>query len=252
MLNFLFVISMHLLPLILILIPFLLLFDINLKTSSPSSSSAPNLDVLEENLNNLIKENTSSNHIINLTKDLTKDLKKNLSSYTLPHKHKIKKYSFFQHIFSLIKNKTKDEKIIKVLHYYFPSCATSHLYAMLKSFKVFLNIIKRNEHLKSLENSLNQNNLKPTLYFLEQKLQQLLTLSKTTSSPKANQKITLQATLYSLIFASFSEFYSKDLTLSVLNLAQKLSPELFEFWHTPIPLIKNQQVISTSNFIKKK
>lgn len=248
MLNFLFVIAMHLLPLILILIPFLLLFDVSLKNSSPSSStSSQNLDILEENLKNLIKENSSSNHLINLTKDL----KKNLSSYTLPPKHNIKKYPFFQHIFSLIKNKTKDEKIIKILRIYFPSCATSHLYAMLKSFKVFLNIIKQNENTKQLENSLNKNNLKPTLYFLEQKLQHLLKLSKTATTPKEHHIITLKASLYSLVFASFSEFYSKDLTLSVLNLAQKLSPELFEFWHNTKVLTQNQQVISTSNFIKK-
>ena len=159
--NFLFVIIMHLLPLILILIPFLLLFDVSLKNSSPSSStSSPNLNTLEENLKKLIKENSSSNHLINLTKDLQKDLKKNLSSYTLPTQNNIKKYPFFQHIFSLIKNKTKDEKIIKILRIYFPSCATSHLYAMLKSFKVFLNIIKQEKHSR-------QNRIKQILSFLQ-------------------------------------------------------------------------------------
>ena len=41
--------------------------------------------------------------------------------------------------------KAEDDKIIRILRHYFKTSSTTHLYAMLKSYKVFLHIIKNDK-----------------------------------------------------------------------------------------------------------
>lgn len=229
--NFLFVIGMHLLPLFLIIIPFLLFFDISLKKSKKTPPPTPqkNLQELEENLQTLINENTTNTKIHQLSYELKQTNPK------APHHKTIKKlktHHFFQHIFSLIKNHTKDEKIIKILRSYFPSFSTNHLYGMLKSFKIYLNLIKTTPQKSRLESSLNQNDLTPTLLFLEKRLTTLLT-TLNQNHPQSSPKINNLATIYCLVFASFSEFYSKELSTHILKLATTLSPQLLNRWYTP-------------------
>lgn len=252
--NLAYIISSHLLPFILLLIPFFLLFDVSLKTTNSSlkkhsddNKEKLNTKDLENKLKHLIEENHQKELSNNLITTLSNKPQKIISSYINTDKPSSKGFHFFQHIFSLIKNRTPDEKIIKTLRLYFPSCASSHLFAMLKSFKAYLNILQHTPHSKYLINSLNNNNLKPTLIFLEQRLSSLLNelhQNKTDDlSPKAAK--------YCLIFASFSEFYSKDLTLKILNLAQNLSPTLFKEWHQGLTKQKERKIPFSATIYKK-
>ena len=227
---------MHLLPFILILIPFLLFFDISLKNASspPKTSETQNLKELEQNLRQLINKNSTDLKIQKLSQSIKQNTQKRNLNYQNTPKRALKGYHFFQHIFSLIKNNTKDEKIIKILHSYFPSSANAQLYAMLKSFKTFLNLLKTTPQASILETSLNQNNITPTLFFLEERLNKLLTTLKTENNLNSKEKLTKLATIYSLVFACFLNFYSKELTNQILKLAETLSPELYFNWHLPL------------------
>lgn len=253
--NLLFLISSHLLPFIVLLIPFFLLFDVSLKTNKTKSTPLPpqptslqlNTQKLEQKLKLLLEQNHQNHLSSNLITTLENKPLKTISSYLNTSIKNLHGFHFFQHIFSLIKNNTPDEKILKTLRLYFPSSASSHLNAMLKSFKAFLNILKTTPQAKHLETSLYHNNLKPTLLFLERHLQILLTKLNQENSPTIND----EACKYCLIFASFSEFYSKDLTSKILKLSKTLSPTIFNQWHEPISFKKNNNLPLSSTLYKK-
>ena len=233
MLNFLFIIFMHLLPLILFLIPFLLLFDISLKSSKKKTALPPTpaLNELEERLNLLITKNKINNQTQNLSQNLEQTSTNTISQYISLDKKKLNGFHLFQLIFNYIKNQAEDEKIIKILRHYLPTSSTSHLYAILHSYKVFLNIIQKDPTSKKLLTDLFQNDVKSTLIYLEEKLH--LKLSELTKTPAAMQPLIInQAVIYAMIFATFSEFYDKTITLKILKLAKELSPNLFKYWHT--------------------
>lgn len=225
---------MHLIPLILLLIPFLLIFDITLKgknkTNKEETPPTINTNELEKELSLLIANTWQQNNIANLQKELEKTSSKTISSYMLLDKKNLKGFHLFQLIYTLIKNKSDDKKIIKILSHYFPTTSTSHLYAILQSYKTFLKISQNDSIQKQLINDLNKNNVKTTLYYLEKKLH--AKLLKASSLPPSMQELAInEATAYALTFASFSEFYDHKTTIKILNIANKLSPEIFKYWH---------------------
>lgn len=232
--NFLFILTMHLIPLILLLIPFLLLFDVSLKSNKKTPTEpTQKIDTteLEKQLSTLITNNQHQNNISNLQKELEKTSSKTISSYLLLDKKKLKGFHLFQLIFTLIKNKSNDEKIIRILSHYFPTTSTSHLYAILQSYKTLLKISQKDNIQKELIKDLNQNNIKSTLNYLEKKLH--TKLIKASSLPPSLQKLAINdAVIYALTFASFAEFYDSKTTLKILNIANQLSPETFKYWHT--------------------
>ena len=247
MLNFLFILILHLIPLILLLIPFLLLFDVSLKSSKknlpPKDTPTTNTKELEDKLNNLITLNQNSNHLTNLQKELEKTKSQTIASYMMTNTKKLKGFHLFQLIFTMIKNKSDDQKIIKVLHHYLPSCSNSHLYALLKSLKTFLKITHLDNTQQQLLKDLYNNKLQSTLIYLEKKLNSKL-LKANSSTPSMQKLIIDEAAIYGLIFASFSEFHDPQITAKILELTNSLSPEIFTYWHS-VP--KN----SASNIIKK-
>lgn len=235
--NFLFVILLHIIPLLLLSIPFFLLFDVRLKhprkATSPAIPKTPplNINELEEKLKNLIETNKLNAKTDTLVQELQKTSTHTIAAYLELNKKDLKGFHLFQLIFSLIKNNAEDQKIIKILRHYLPSCATSHLYALLHSFKVFLNISERDGTKKDLIRELNQNRVRTTLLYLEKKINQ--TLNAVASAPPAKQQSVIDtAAIYGLIFAAFAEFYDNDSTEKILRLANFLSPELFKYWHT--------------------
>lgn len=233
MLNFLFILIIHLIPLILLLIPFLLLFDVSLKSSKKTTKTENqplNTKELEDKLTKLIKTNQNSNSLTNLQKELEKTKSKTIASYMMTNTQKLHGFHLFQLIFSMIKNKADDQKIIKVLHHYLPSCSNSHLHALLKSLKTFLKITSADNVQKSLLKDLYNTKLQSTLLYLERKLN--AKLLKLSSSPPSMQKLILdEATIYGLILASFTEFYDTNTTVKILELTNSLSPEIFTYWH---------------------
>ena len=130
-------------------------------------------------------------------------------------------------VFSLIKNDASDEKIIKILRHYLPSCSTAHIYALLKSCKFFLNTYSAN---KRLQHDLNQNHLKSSLLYLEQKISQ--TLNQIPLAPVSLQTdLAEKAATECLVFAAFAQFYNSTATEKILRLAYLLSAQTFITWH---------------------
>ena len=232
MLEFILTIITHLIPLILISIPFLILYNLHLKNKSQQNANKePDINELENKLKDLIEKNNTQANTNELANNLEKTTSNTISSYLNINKKHLKGFHFFQLIFSLIKNNTNDKKIIKILHHYFPSCANSHLQAMLNSFKHFLNITAKDNIQKHLLKDLYDNKIRSTLLYLEQKINS--TINRLPYSPSyQHQAIINQATIYGLIFATFSEFYNHDSTITILKLSQNLSPELFKYWHS--------------------
>lgn len=247
MLNFLFVVMMHLLPLILLLIPFLLLFDVSLKKNKKEEKKCdkiePNVNELEEKLNHLIQNNQKRVKFDNLHKELKNTSTQNISAYINLNKKDLKGFHLFQIIFSLIKNKSEDEKIIRILRHYLPTVATTHLYAMLNSYKVFFKISKEDGVQKELMVGLNSNNVRGTLIYLENKIQGKLK-EATMVEPSLQQMVINDAVIYGLVFASFAEFYDNDATVKILRLCNELSPELFKYWHTIPKYCKDYVVLN--------
>ncbi len=241
-LNLLAIFLLHLAPLMLLFIPVILLIRSN-QRQLEQSKPEPNINELEEKLNKLLEKNHHSNKLATLKNELQNSSSSTISGYIKMDKRDLKGFHLFQLIFSLIKNKTEDTKILKILHQYLPSCANAHLYAMLNSFKLFLNISQKDGVQKALLKDLNNNKVRSTLLYLERKLNQ--TLSETASVPPAMQSIYLdQAVIYGLIFASFSEFYDRTATEKILRLTSQMSPELFKYWHQ-IPKIVASNYIET-------
>lgn len=253
MLNFIGLVFLHLAPLLILAIPFLLFFDITLKRKQnkpliqDTYQEKPDITELEKKLQNLLETNNKKSNMQNLQKDLTQSSTNTISAYIKLNKKDLKGFHLFQLIFSMIKNNTEDEKLIKILRHYLPSCATTHLYAMLHSFKVFLNISKKDGVQKRLMRDLNNNRVRTTLIYLEKKLNQ--TLNQVPSSTPAMQQLIIdKAVVYGLVFAAFSEFYDNTATEKILKLANAISPQLFKYWHQ-IPTFsqpKSSQTIKNS------
>ncbi len=230
--HFLLTILLYLIPLMLLMIPFLLVFDVSLKKHhSPTiKQPTPDMNELELRLKKLLENNHKSAQINTLQQELQNSKTNHVAAYIKLNKEDIQEFHLFQLIFSLIKNNAEDEKIIKILRHYLPSCATTHLYAILHSFKVFLNISYHDGKQKDLLKDLNQNRVRTTLLYLEQKINQ--TLNSVASAPPAMQQLIIdRAVVYGLVFAGFCEFYDNDATEKILRLAQQLSPEIFKYWH---------------------
>ncbi len=249
--NFLFVVLMHLIPLALLAIPFLLLFDVTLKSrrqtthSAPLNKDEPNMEELEKKLKKLLENNQMSDKINALQQELQTSRSNTVAAYIKLNKEDLKGYHLFQIVFSLIKNNAEDRKIIKILRHYLPSCATTHLYAILHSFKIFLNISAADGVQKELLNDLNHNRVRTTLLYLERKLNQ--TLNQVPNVPPAMQQMIIdKAVVYGLVFASFCEFYDNEATEKILRLSHMLSPELFKYWHTVPTNGKEEYVIKNS------
>ncbi len=234
--HFLLIVLLHLIPLALLLIPFLLLFDVSLKGSRRQQDvlvqkeKKPDMHELENRLNKLLENNHKSAQIDTLQKELKNTKTNTVAAYIKLNKEDIRGFHLFQLVFSLIKNNAEEAKIIKILRHYLPSCATSHLYAILHSFKVFLNISARDGRQKELLRDLNHNRVRTTLLYLEQKINQ--TLNQVSSAKPAMQQLIIdRAVVYGLVFAGFCEFYDNDATEKILRLANMLSPEIFKYWH---------------------
>ena len=230
--HFLLTILLHLIPLALLMIPFLLLFDVTLKSrkNTPSAPQKPDMHELETRLQKLLENNHISAQINTLQQELQNSKSNTVAAYIKLNKEDLKGFHLFQLIFALIKNNAEDEKIIKILRHYLPSCATTHLYAILHSFKVFLKISARDGKQKELLRDLNHNKVRTTLLYLEHKINQ--TLNLVPSAPPAMQQLNIdRAVVYGLVFAGFCEFYDNDATEKILRLAYKLSPEIFKYWH---------------------
>ena len=168
--NLLGIFLLHLGPLLLLSIPIILLVR-GIKKSSiqPPQKLEPNINELEEKLKNLIEKNHITNTISNLKEDLKNSSSNTIGGYLKINKQDLKGFHLFQLIFSLIKNNAEDTKILKILRQYLPSCSNSHLYAMLNSFKVFLNISQKDNTQKILLKDLNNNKVRSTLLYLERK-----------------------------------------------------------------------------------
>lgn len=243
--HFVFVILLHIVPFLLLLIPFFLLFDVSLKNRGKTAQSTmqqkqePNMVNLEKKLKKLIENNQMNAQISTLQKELQQTKSNTVSAYINLNKEDLKGFHLFQLIFSLIKNNAEDEKIIKILHHYLPSCATTHLYAMLHSFKVFLNISYYDKTQKELLRDLNQNRVRTTLLYLEKKINQ--TLNQVPQVVPAMQQLIIdRAVVYGLVFASFCEFYDNAATEKILRLSSQLSPTVFKYWHQ-IPRYHQQE-----------
>lgn len=237
MLNILLTIMLHIIPLLLLLTPFLLFFDVSLKSSKKTVPPAepeiakPDIGELEKKLKKMLEDNQMSAKIDSLQQELKTSRSNTVAAYITLNKKDLKGFHLFQLIFSLIKNSEEDQKIIKILRHYLPSCATSHLYALLHSFKVFLNISRKDGTQKELLRDLNHNRVRTTLLYLEKKLNNAL--NQVASVPPAMQQLIIdRAVIYGLVFAAFAEFYDNDATEKILRLANVLSPSIFKYWHT--------------------
>lgn len=188
------------------------------------------MNELEARLKKLLENNHISSKINTLQQELQTSKSNTVAAYIKLNKKDLKGFHLFQLVFALIKNNAEDGKIIKILRHYLPSCATTHLYAILHSFKVFLNISARDGKQKELLRELNHNRVRTTLLYLEQKINQ--TLNLVPSAPPAMQQLIIdRAVVYGLVFAGFCEFYDNDATEKILRLAHMLSPEIFKYWH---------------------
>lgn len=234
-------------PLLLFIILGLLIYHTTRPAPSPAlNTQEPNLDELEEKLNQLLMQNRQDEKIEALHQELKSSKSNIIASYVQLNKKDLKGYHLFQLILSLIKNQAEDTKIIKILHHYLPSCATAHLYAMLKAYKKFLNLSKQDHCQKELLRDLNQNRLRSTLIYLETKLNQAINQVPLVP-PALQQQLINQAMIYGLIFASFSQFYNSSATQKILRLVASLTPELFQYWHL-LPQKKSLKKSSPSCF----
>lgn len=232
--------AMYVIPLLLITVPFLLLFDVSPKwRRKPARSTVrktaephrPDIAELELKLTQLLKDNQDIVQIDALRQKLQSTSTANTAAYLRLNKNSLKGFHLFQLIFSLIKNRAEDKKILKMLRHYLPSCATSHLQALLRSFKIFLDVSAADGRQKELLRDLNENRLRSTLLYLEQKMNRIL--NQIAALPPAMQQLMIdRAVAYGLVFAAFSEFYDTPATEKVLRLSYQLSPELFRYWHT--------------------
>lgn len=238
MFNLIFAYLPQLTPLLLLMAIGLLIYHITAASSATAQEtetpSEPDIDELEKKLEELLIQN----HLDEKKEDLQQQLKSSksntIASYLqLSHKD-LSGYHLFQLILSLIKNQAEDSKIIKIMHRYLPSCATSHLYAMLKAYKKFLNLSQNDNCQKKLISDLNRNHLRSTLIYLENKLNQIINQIPL-MPPALQQPLVNQAMIYGLTFASFSQFYNTNATEKILRLAAALTPELFQFWHQTPP-----------------
>lgn len=191
----------------------------------------PDIENLENNLRKLIENNKLAIDTYNLQQNLQNTSTHIIASYLQDGKKDLKGFHLFQLIFSLIKNKTDDAKIIKILRHYLPSSSTSSLYALLRSCKEFLNISHQDNKQKDLLKDINQNRLRTTLVYLQQKLNQIF--NQIPSTPLDQQKKLIDiAVIYGLIFASFCKFYNPKYSQKILQLTNTLSPKLFSYWHS--------------------
>ncbi len=227
--HFLFVVLLYMMPVILLITFLTLFFDISPRYKKENNDDE-DLDKLEEKLTQLIKNNELAEKQDNLYQELQKSDTNIISAYLNINKKSLKGFHLFQLLFSLIKNQADDNKIIKTLRHYLPSCSTSHLYALLRSCREFLKISAPDDHQKTLIRNLNQNKIYKTLIYLQQKLNQTLNLANK-KDPLEQQALIEAAAIYSIIFANFSQFYDSVITKKMLNLAQNLSPQIFNLWH---------------------
>lgn len=234
--HFIISLMLHLIPALIVITLFFLIFDVRFKSQTisdePPPTTEPDIDELEQKLQKLIENNNLDNKTYDLQQKLNQTPTHLISAYLNIDKKHLQGFHFFQLIFSLIKNGAEDSKIIKVMHHHLPACSTAHLYAMLKSFKEFLNIADKDEKEKTLLKDLNQNHLKSTLLYLQDKLNQ--TLNQVPDMPPAlQQPIIDKAVICGLVFASFAQFYQPSATEKILRLVNQLAPDIFHYWHTP-------------------
>jgi len=218
---------------LLLLIPLFAFFDITPKKrrQTPPLPSDPNIGELERRLTKLIENNKLKADAAALSQELKTTPTHTVAAYIKLNKKDLKGYHLFQYIFALIKNNAPDEKIIKQLRRALPSAANAHLYALLRSFKLFWQISTKDEEFKRLQPDLNRNRVRTTLLYLERRINDAL--NRVAHAPASEQQTIIdRAVIYSLIFASFSEFYNNETTEKILRLSYQLSPELFKYWHT--------------------
>lgn len=239
MLSLVIAATQYLLPVLLITIPAIWIIEKHYRRpqSEPEEQASqpqppePNVSEMEKKLALLIEKNQADLRIDELKQNLENSKTGIIANYLKTSKKDLQGFHLFQLIFSLIKNNSDDHKIIKILRHTFPSCATTHLYAMLRSFKAFLNITDGTTQQKELEKALNNNQIRQTLIYLEEKIN--TTLNKLTSTPNYEQQQQMDlAAIYGLVFATFSEFYNHQATERILRLVYILSPEIFKSWHT--------------------
>ena len=222
-------------PLLLIIILFALYRQTrrDYQSLQETVSAEPDIESLENDLKKLIEDNRLALNTYNLQQTLKNTPTNIISSYLHEDKKDLKGFHLFQLIFSLIKNKTEDTKIIKILRHYLPSSSTSSLYALLRSCKEFLNLSQQDNKQKELLKDLNQNRLRSTLMYLQQKLNQIFNQISSTPSDQ-QKKLIEQAAIYGLIFASFCRFYNSKYSEKILRLTNTLSPDLFLYWHSQL------------------
>lgn len=239
MLSLVIAATQYLLPVLLITIPAIWIIEKHCRRpqSEPEEQAPqpqppePNVSEMEKKLALLIEKNQADLHIDELKQNLENSKTGIIANYLKTSKKDLQGFHLFQLIFSLIKNNSDDHKIIKILRHTFPSCATTHLYAMLRSFKAFLNITDGTTQQKELEKALNNNQIRQALIYLEEKIN--TTLNKLTTTPNYEQQQQMDlAAIYGLVFATFSEFYNHQATERILRLVYILSPEMFKSWHT--------------------
>ncbi len=239
MLSLVIAATQYLLPVLLITIPAIWIIEKHCRRpqSEPEEQAPqpqppePNVSEMEKKLALLIEKNQADLRIDELKQNLENSKTGIIANYLKTSKKDLQGFHLFQLIFSLIKNNSDDHKIIKILRHTFPSCATTHLYAMLRSFKAFLNITDGTTQQKELEKALNNNQIRQTLIYLEEKIN--TTLNKLTTTPNYEQQQQMDlAAIYGLVFATFSEFYNHQATERILRLVYILSPEMFKSWHT--------------------
>lgn len=239
MLSLVIAATQYLLPVLLITIPAIWIIEKHCRRpqSEPEEQASqpqppePDMNEMEKKLALLIEKNQADLRIDELKQNLENSKTGIIANYLKTSKKDLQGFHLFQLIFSLIKNNSDDHKIIKILRHTFPSCATTHLYAMLRSFKAFLNITDGTTQQKELEKTLNNNQIRQTLIYLEEKIN--TTLNKLTTTPNYEQQQQMDlAAIYGLVFATFSEFYNHQATERILRLVYILSPEMFKSWHT--------------------
>jgi len=252
--HYLFVTLLHILPSFLIIFLFFLIFDVSLRSSStanpPLKGDEPDIDELEKELQKLIENNNLNIKKDILQQELSLTPTNIISAYINTNKKDLKGFHLFQLIFSLIKNGNEDAKIIKILRHYLPASPLSHLYAILKSCKEFLNISQKDNKQRELLSKLNQNKLKNTLLYLQKKINDTLNLVAY-QPPALQQPIIDVAVTYGLIFASFAQFYNKKSTEKILRLCNMLSPELFLYWHQPPKKSESSPLKIPPSMVKK-
>ena len=244
--QYLLAVILYVIPIFLLTVPFVILsyFLLRPKTIETPKTEEPDVTHLEAELKKLIENNTIETKTNFMQQNLQSTFSHIIAAYLKTNKQTLHGFHLFQLIFSLIKNQTEDKKIIKILRKYLPSAPTSHLYALLRSCREFLNIYHQDNNNRELLHNLNQNKFKSTLLYLEQKINQALNSIPQASALNRQNTINETAKLC-LIFASFSQFYDPGTTEKILQLAHLLSPEFFDYWHR-VP----QKITNTTKRIK--